>query len=153
MRTIEEEIKQTKEFRSLQERAYVNLIYTSNQLADRLREVFEEHDITNQQFNVLRILRGAGPKPLFCNQIKEVMLDKNPDITRLCNRLEDKGLVTRSFNESNRRQVNVTITPKGLELLTSLDPVVEKHMRALTGLSEQEAEQLCTLLDKMRVRV
>ncbi len=150
MKTIEEEIKQTKGFSSPQERAYVNLIFTSNQMVDRLREVLEAHDITIQQFNVLRILRGAGPKPLFCNQIKDVMLDKNPDITRLCNRLEDKGLLNRSFNENNRRQVNVTITPKGLDLLTGLDPVVLGHMANLTRLNEDEAGVLCGLLDKMR---
>lgn len=150
MGTIEEEIKQSKKFSSSQERAYVNLVFTANQMADRLREIFEPHDITNQQFNVLRILRGSGQSPLFCNQIKEVMIDKNPDITRLCNRLEDKGLVSRSFNESNRRQVNVTITKKGLDLLSDLDPIVINHMASLTRLNEQEADTLCELLDRMR---
>jgi len=146
---IEEAIKQ-KKFNSSKEKAWVNLIYTYNQLSGQLEELFKRFDLTQQQYNVLRILRGKHPECTSCGAIKEVMLDKNPDLTRLCDRLLNKGLVDRFVNEDNRRQVNVGITQKGLKLLDEIEPFIKANSRIAENLTEEEAEQLSDLLDKLR---
>lgn len=148
--TIEEEIKQRKGFANNKQKAYVNLIYTANTLADRFRCMFEKYDITQQQFNVLRILNGSDPEPLFCNQIKDVMLDKNPDVTRLCDRLAAKNLIARHLNTRNRRKMNITITEEGKQLLGQIEPGMMAHMSSMGQLTEEEAETLSALLDKFR---
>jgi len=146
---IEEAIKQ-KKFESAQQKAWVNLIYTFNCLNDQVNQAFKDFDITQQQYNVLRILRGRFPEPASCASVKEVMLDKNPDLTRLCDRLVSKGLIERDLNADNRRQVVLKITNPGLELLKEIDPVMKKYNKSLNNLSEKEAEKLSELLDKLR---
>lgn len=146
---FEEAVKQ-QNFENPQVKAWMNLIYTHNQLSDQVNQAFKQFDITSQQYNVLRILRGRKGKPACCGEVKEVMLDKNPDLTRLSDRLIKKGLIERSVNEQNRRQVQLTITQKGLDLLGKMDPVLKKHNQFLMNLSDSEAEQLSNLMDKLR---
>lgn len=144
------EIIRQKQFRDEQERAWINLVYTFNHLTDRINKVFRQFDITNQQYNVLRILRGRKDQVSCCSDVKEVMLDKNPDLTRLCDRLVVKGLIKREPNEFNRREVGLSITADGLALLEKIQPEMEKHNRFLYNLTEEEATRLSLLIDKLR---
>jgi DNA-binding MarR family transcriptional regulator len=146
---IEQEIRQTKKFVSNKEKALVNLIFTYNWYFNTIGDLFKKHEITSQQYNVLRILRGQFPKSITCGDIKEVMLDKNPDLTRLVDRMIQKDLAERTFNEANRRQVLVKISKKGLKLLEKIDPELITLISTF-NLSEREAEQLSQLMDKLR---
>lgn len=146
---IEEEIRQ-KKFESPQTKAWINMIYTFNCLMDRINQVFKQFGITQQQYNVLRILRGRQNEAATCAEVKSVMLDKNPDLTRLCDRLVLKDLIKREINQGNRREMELRITGKGLELLETIRPELEKHNRFLENLSASEAMELSRLLDKLR---
>lgn len=146
---IEDAVKQ-ENFESPQVKAWMNVIYTYNQMTDQVNQAFKQFEITSQQYNVLRILRGRKGKPVCCGEVKEVMLDKNPDLTRLSDRLIKKGLIERSVNEQNRRQVQLTITQKGLDLLEEMDPVIKEHNQFLMNLSDSEAEKLSVLMEKLR---
>ncbi|SMO94051.1 MarR family winged helix-turn-helix transcriptional regulator [Gracilimonas mengyeensis] len=146
---IEEVVKQ-QNFKNPQQKAWINLVYTYNQLTDQVNQAFKKFDITSQQYNVLRILRGRKGEPALCGEVKEVMLAKNPDVTRLSDRLIKKGLIERSVNEQNRREVQLTITKEGLELLDEIDPELDKQNQFLKNLSDSEAEQLSNLMDKLR---
>lgn len=146
---IEDAIKQ-KTFESPQVRAWMDLVYTYNHSTDRINRVFKQFEITQQQFNVLRILRGRCGEPASCGEVKDVMLYKNPDLTRLSDRLVKKGLIRRTVNEQNRREIELTITEKGLELLDKIDPEIKKNNRFLYNLSDTEAQQLSLLLEKLR---
>lgn len=146
---IEDAIKQ-KTFESPQVRAWMDLVYTYNHSTDRINRVFKQFEITQQQFNVLRILRGRCGEPASCGEVKDVMLYKNPDLTRLSDRLVKKGLIRRTVNEQNRREIELTITEKGLELLDKIDPEIKKNNRFLYNLSDTEAQQLSLFLEKLR---
>lgn len=147
---IEEEIKQSK-FKSNTQKAYVNLIYTANYINSLSKSSFKQFDITHQQYNVLRILRGKYPAALNPGDIKAVMLDKSPDLTRLVDRILKSGLVERKQCDDNRRKVDIRITEKGLKFLERIDPVLEKNeVMNSENLTEDEAEQLSNLLDKLR---
>ncbi len=146
---FEEEIKQSK-FDSSAQKALLNVMFTSNWINALFRDVFKPYDITPQQYNVLRILRGKHPKSSNPGEIKEVMLDKNPDLTRLCDRLCKLDLITRGVDKTNRRKINIKISDAGLELLKTLDPKIKKMQSAMKSLTEDEANQLSDLLDKMR---
>ena len=146
---IEEALKQ-KKFETPQDKAWVNIIYTYNFLMDHITEVFKRYDITHQQYNVLRILRGKHPETACCSSVKEVMMDKNPDLTRLCDRLISKGFIERELNEENRRQVVLKITGEGLSLLNRVDPELKSQSEILNNLSNEESEHLSALLDKLR---
>jgi len=146
---IEDVIGQ-KKFESFQQKAWLNLVYTYNFISDQMNDSFKEFDITPQQYNVLRILKGRYPEPASCSSVKEVMLDKNPDLTRLCDRLISKGLIGREMNEGNRRQVILKITEEGISLLKRMEPVLKKNSKVLQNLSDKDAEKLCELLDKLR---
>lgn len=146
---IEDAIKQ-KNFENPQAKAWMNVIYTYNQLTNEIHQVFRQFDITHQQYNVMRILRGRKGEPATCGEVKEVMLDKSPDLTRLCDRLVSKGLVQRSVNEQNRREVQLKITEEGLKLLNRIDPELKKNNQSLMNLSDSEAEQLSFLMEKLR---
>ncbi|KAA2242902.1 MarR family transcriptional regulator [Chitinophaga agrisoli] len=147
---IEEAIKQGK-FRSNYQKAVVNLIFTSNWLRDAQADFFKEYEILPQHFNALRIIKGRHPKPVSAGEIKEVLLDKASDVTRLLDKLVKLGHVNRRLCDQNRRKMDITLTPKGLQLLEDLEP----HMNAFFGdladrLNEEEAQQLSDLLDKLR---
>ena len=146
--SIESEIKQ-KKFRNEHQKAGINLIYTYNWVSDKMRFVFEQHDITSQQFNILRILRGAQ-KPLSTMQIRERMLDKMSDTSRIVDRLIKKSLVKKNVCKTDRRLVDITITKKGENLLQKLDRNDVEMDAALGNLSVEEAKTLNRLLDKVR---
>ena len=146
--SIESEIKQ-KKFRNEHQKAGINLIYTYNWVSDKMRFVFEQHDITSQQFNILRILRGAQ-EPLSTMQIRERMLDKMSDTSRIVDRLIKKSLVKKNVCRTDRRLVDITITKKGENLLQKLDRNDVEMDAALGNLSIEEAKTLNRLLDKVR---
>lgn len=146
--TIEEEIKQSKFVSSYQKLAF-NIIHSSRWLENFLKKRFSEHDLTMQQYNILRILRGSQPNPLSTLQIRERMIDKMSDTSRIVDRLILKKLVTKKISKTDSRLVEVRITEKGLELLTQLDDTDDKIALYLANLTEDEAALVSNLLDKM----
>ncbi|MCG2613096.1 MarR family transcriptional regulator [Terrimonas sp. NA20] len=140
---------QTK-FRSDYHKAAVNLIYTFNWMSEQTKEIFASADITPQQFNILRILRGSLPNPLSTLQIRERMLDKMSDTSRIVDRLIAKGLVKKGTCKSDRRLVDVMITDKGKKVLEKLDTRQDEMDNVLANLSKKEAATLSELLDKLR---
>ncbi len=146
---LEDEIKQGK-FNSPQQKVLVNIIFTANWVNAKLSDIIKTHNITLQQYNVLRILRGKYPKSANPGEIKAVMLDKNPDLTRLCDRMCTQGLISRSIDEVNRRKMNICITEKGLKVLEQIDPEIQKIENSMVHLQDSESGQLSDLLDKMR---
>lgn len=146
---LEDEIKQTR-FESGGQKAVINVIFTANWINSQFRNIFKTYDLTLQQYNVLRILRGKYPKSANPGEIKEVMLDKNPDLTRLCDRMCNLGLITRTVDKDNRRKMNIKITQKGLDMLEQAAPELDKLEKELVNISESEANVLSDLLDKLR---
>lgn len=146
---IEEAINQTKPFRNARHRAMVNLIYTHNWMVDRLRAKIKPHGITMQQYNVLRVLRGAG-EPISTSVIRERLLDKMADTSRMVHRLAQKDLVVRRECAHDKRLVDVSLSKAGYALLEELDELNKEMDRIFEGLSESEAAKLSALLDKLR---
>ncbi len=146
---IEEEIVQQK-FESGYHKTAVNIFYTSNWLANLHTDVFKPYNLTLPQFNILRILRGQHPGVVNLKLIKERMLDKMSDVSRLIERLREKGLVDRKTCESDRRHMDVCITQQGLDLLKGLDEDLKEINKKLSILNEAEVETLNKLLDKLR---
>jgi DNA-binding MarR family transcriptional regulator len=146
---IDEEIQSTN-FEDNYHKAVVNISYTYGWLNNAFRCKFEKHKLTNQQFNVLRILRGQYPKPATINLIKERMLDKMSDASRIVDRLVQKGLVSRCTNNTDRRAVDIRISEKGLEILAVMDNEFKPKEILKNNLSEEEAVKLSELLDKLR---
>ncbi|MGV3603965.1 MAG: MarR family winged helix-turn-helix transcriptional regulator [Dyadobacter fermentans] len=147
--SIETDIKQ-KKFRSPYQKLALNLVYTTKWLEYKQLESFKEHDITPQQYNVLRILRGQQGNPIKVSEITDRMLDKSSNTSRLIDKLLAKNLAKRTSCESDRRAVDVVITSEGLELLKILDPFIEDWENRFNIISEEEAEQISALLDKLR---
>jgi DNA-binding MarR family transcriptional regulator len=147
---IEEDIKQQRKFTSPFEKLAVNLIYTSGWLYNLNVARLKKYDITPEQYNVLRILRGAFPKPLMLGEISCRMLDKSSNSTRLVEKLRLKDLVKREICPESRRQVDIIITEKGLAVLTMVDNEEDIWLENFKNLSESEAEQINCLLDKLR---
>ncbi len=131
-------------------KSVVNLVYTYGWLTNLLRTKLDKHHITLQQFNILRILRGQYPKPATINLLKERMLDKMSDASRIVERLVQKAMVTRCINQHDRRAVDILITEQGLALLKNLDYHMTGTEILRENLSLEEANQLNYLLDKMR---
>jgi len=146
--SIEKDIQQPK-FRNEYHKTVVNLIFTYNWITEKTKQFFEKGDITSQQYNILRILRGAG-KPLSTLQIRQRMLDKMSDTSRIVDRLVKKELVQKVICKTDRRLVDVTITDTGMQLLDRLDSYNEQMDAMLASLSEEEAKMLNQLLDKIR---
>lgn len=146
---IDQDILQSK-FRNEYQKAGVNLLYTYGWLMERTKEIFAYEDITPQQFNILRILRGSFPQPLSTLQIRERMLDKMSDTSRIVDRLITKGLVKKGTCKTDRRLVDVTITDKGKKMLERLDKRQDELDNIIGNLSEKEAAILSELLDKIR---
>ena len=136
-------------FRSEHHKIMVNLIYTYNWAMEKSKRFFEKADLTPQQFNILRILRGAG-KPLSTMQIRQRMLDRMSDTSRIVDRLQKKELVQKVICKDDRRLVDITITEKGLQLLLDLDNYNEEMDAMLSGIDQDEAKTLNELLDKLR---
>jgi DNA-binding MarR family transcriptional regulator len=145
---LEKEIK--TRFENDYHKVVVNTIYTYGWMSGLLRQRLSKYQITQQQFNILRILRGQHPNPATINLLKERMLDKMSDASRIVERLVQKGLVTRCVNQKDRRAVDIVINEKGLELLKKLDPVITPIDILKSNLTEEEAKQLNMLLDKLR---
>jgi DNA-binding MarR family transcriptional regulator len=146
--SIDKDINQRK-VRNDYQRAGINLIYTYNWANEQIKQIFEQFDITPQQFNILRILRGAG-EPLSTLQIRQRMLDKMSDTSRIVDRLLKKGFVKKVICKADRRLVDVTISDKGLKMLEKMDRHQEEFDGVFKNLSESEAKTLNKLLDKIR---
>jgi MarR family transcriptional regulator, organic hydroperoxide resistance regulator len=150
-RPLQEEIQQQKPFESLEEEAVLNVLRTADMLLQRLTVALKPFKLSHSQYNVLRILRGAGPEGLACGEISERMITRDPDITRLLDRLEARGLLTRTRAQKDRRVVTARITPEGLRLLEQLDgPVKEIDQRQLAHLGERRLRSLIQLLEVAR---
>lgn len=149
MASIDDEIKQ-KEFRSEHRKLVINILFTNSWLNGIHAKVFKGYDLTNQQFNVLRILRGQHPNAASVNLIKDRMIDKMSNVSRILDRLKAKSLVTRKSSKHDRRQVDVKITDKGLALLAELDDQMKLVDGDLQNISEEEAATINRLLDKWR---
>ncbi len=150
MMKIEEAIKQKTPFRSEKQRAAVNLIYTHNWLIAQQKAFFRRFDITLQQYNVLRILRGQYPDPISTSDIRSRMLDKMSDVSRIVDRLVKKKLVERRVCKSDKRLVDVLITANGLSLLDEISGLEDELERAFGALTVEEVEQFNLMLDKLR---
>lgn len=146
---LEDEISQ-KKFRNEYHKAAVNLIFTFNWLRTYQEKVFKPRGITMQQFNILRILRGQYPNPANIKLIRERMLDRMSDCSRIVEKLRRKGLIERTICPKDRRHVDVVINKKGLDLLSKLDSVSEEVDKYLSRLNEEEVTKLNELLDKLR---
>lgn len=147
---LEDEIKQ-KAFKSEYQKLAVNIIFTHGWLNSLQKKQFDSFGITTAQYNILRILRGQHPNPASINLLKERMLDKMSDTSRLIERLRVKGLVDRKICSDDRRKSDVKITAQGLKLLSDLDEVEDRIENNLSNISRKEAKTLNDLLDKMRV--
>jgi len=148
---IEKDIQQ-ENFRSIYQKLSINLIFSNNWITEKIKLVLQEEDITHQQYNILRILRGSK-KPLSTLQIRERMLDKMSDTSRIVERLVKKGLVEKKICDTDKRLVDVRISQSGLDVLQRLDEKNAELDAILENLSPKEATQLSDLLDKMRVGI
>lgn len=146
---IGKEINQGK-FKSEWQKVNLNILFTSYWIQNQVKEILKDYDLTNQQFNVLRILRGTYPNPLSNTIIRNRMLDKMSDVSRILVRLQEKELIIKQDNGKDRRASDITISPKGLKLLESID-VKETELEGISkNLSEEEARLLNNLCDKLR---
>ena len=146
---IDKDINQVK-FRNEYQKASINLIYTFGWMTGKSKEILAAEDITPQQFNILRILRGSYPQPLSTLQIRERMLDKMSDSSRIVDRLIAKGLVKKGSCKEDRRLVDVMISEKGKKLLERLDARQDDMDNIIGNLTKKEAALLSDLLDKIR---
>lgn len=147
---LEDELKMPK-FRSSFQKASLNLMFTGEWMMARVDTLLKPYDISSQQYNVLRILRGQQGKPINLYAIQERMLNRMSNATRLVEKLRLKGLVTRELCEHNRRKVEISITEKGLQLLDTLDPLMQQlEEDTFKNLSEEEAGRLSDTLDQIR---
>lgn len=146
--SIEKDINQQK-FRSEYQKSVINLIFTYHWMNEQVKKVFDQYEVTSQQFNILRILRGAGV-PISTMQIRQRMLDKMSDTSRIVDRLIKKGLVKKNICKSDRRLVDVVITAKGKKLLEKLDSNAVQMDSVMKNLNVTEAKSLNQLLDKIR---
>ncbi|HXG72092.1 MAG TPA: MarR family transcriptional regulator [Gemmatimonadaceae bacterium] len=151
MTSLRDEIKQRKPFGSVQHEAVLNILRTSNLLTDTFERVIKPHGITGSQYNVLRILRGAAPGGLCRNDIRERLLNRMPDVTRLLDRMEQAGLVSRSRDGDDRRIVTTKITRAGMRIVNVLDePVAKQHQQQLGHMSDEQLRTLVRLLTVAR---
>jgi DNA-binding MarR family transcriptional regulator len=148
---LQKEIRQGKPFASAEEEAFLNLMRTAALLEHDMAETFKDYGITPTQYNVLRILRGAGEKGLCRNDVRDRLVALVPDATRLLDRMMEMGLISRVRDADDRRYVTARITSQGLALLERLDgPVAEAHRRQFGRLTKTEVQELTTLLEKTR---
>jgi DNA-binding MarR family transcriptional regulator len=149
--TLREDLRQKKPFTSIYEEAHLNVARTSARLGDAVEDLLKDHGITGTQYNVLRILRGAEPDGLCRNELRDRMITRMPDMTRLLDRMEEAGLVTRAREREDRRMVLTRITGRGLEILDELDgPMAANHKAQLGHLSGPQLRSLIDLLTVVR---
>lgn len=148
--TIEEIIKSSVPM-SAQKRVVLNIAYTQTRLGESIQTLLKPFDVSSEQFNVLRILRGQKGKPANMSLIQERMLAKTSNTTRLVDKLLAKELVTRKTCPSNRRKMEIGITEKGMALLSDIDPIIDAHEGQFgQHMTKEELDQLSLLLDKFR---
>jgi len=149
MTDLQTRLKQSKPFESLEVEAALNIAAVSQRIYDHVGDLFKSVDLSPPQYNALRILRGAGKEGRTCNEIGERMLNRVPDVTRLLDRLEARGLVSRCRETTDRRVVRVWITEAGLRLIAGLDaPLIGLHKRNLGHMGEKKLRQLISLLEE-----
>ena len=150
-RPLQEELQQTRPFRSPAEEAYLGLVRTTDLLRRRLSALLESEGVTHQQYNVLRILAGVHPEPLATLEVADRLIEQAPGITRLLDRMESKGLVERKRCAADRRQMHCSVTPAGIELLDRLkDPVLAEIEAAFRCIGPARIEGLSRTLDDLR---
>lgn len=148
---LREELRQRQPFRSLEQEAHLNIIRTATVLGDAFEQVMRPAGITPTQYNVLRILQGAEPAGLCRNEVRQRMVRRMPDMTRLLDRMEDAGLVTRTRGGDDRRMVSTRITERGQHILDELeDQVADEHQRRLGHMSQAQLRTLIELLSVAR---
>jgi DNA-binding MarR family transcriptional regulator len=148
---LKREIKQKKPFSSVQEEVVLSIMRTADQVAVPMNDVLRGAGLSVSQYNVLRIMRGAGDDGLPCGEISERMVRRDPDLTRLLDRLEAAGLVTRTRDTRDRRVVRASITEEGTDLLASLDDAVEESIRrSLAHVPVARLRMLLELLEEVR---
>jgi DNA-binding MarR family transcriptional regulator len=147
--SLEEEIHQ-KKFNSEYDKMMLNILYTGSWLYNRDASRFKPYDITPEQYNVMRILRGSHPTPMMLTDITSRMLNKSSNATRLVEKLRQKSLVRREICKDNRRQVDISITDKGLVMLKKIDGESAAWMTGLKRITKAEATELNRILDKLR---
>lgn len=151
---LKDEIKQKKPFDSIQEEVVLSMLRTADQIAVPMNEVLRGANLSISQYNVLRILRGSGDEALPCGEISDRMVRRDPDVTRLLDRLESRGLIERSRGTTDRRVVYAKITDEGLKLLASLDAPVDAAVRApLAHMPVSRLRELVNLLEEARSAV
>lgn len=150
--TIETALK-TNKFNSEQHKAMLNVFYTAYCLKDSIYNSLKEYDLTHEQYNVLRILRGSLPNNLCVKNISERMIEKSSNVPRILERLQRKGYITRIPSELDRRESTTIITKKALTILKEIDALFKEHETQSIALSDEEAIQLNLLLEKMRANI
>src|SRR3954454_7414818 len=149
--SLRDELRQTKPFASLEEEALLSIVRTSTVLMDEVERMLRPHGITGTQYNVLRILRGSEPEGLCRNELRDRMLTRMPDVTRLLDRMEEAGLVERTRDSEDRRMVTSRITKKSMQLLATLDPIVAENEKTFfSGISPDQIQTLIDVLDVVR---
>ncbi|HUF18409.1 MAG TPA: MarR family transcriptional regulator [Thermoanaerobaculia bacterium] len=148
---LKREIKQSRPFSSLEEEVFLNLIRSADQIQAPLSDLLREANLSHSQYNILRILRGAGDTPLRCGEITDRMVRRDPDVTRLLDRLEARGLVARSRGTADRRVVTASITDAGRQLVEDLYGPLQKSMKQmLSHMPAKRLTALVELLEEMR---
>ena len=148
---LKKELRMTKPFASREEEVYLNIQHTAEALWGDVNETLKRSELTPTQYNVLRILRGAGAAGASCSEISERLVTKDSDITRLLDRLETRGLISRARETKDRRVIIARITDEGLSILAGLDqPIAQCHRRQLGHLGEKRLAALSKLLDAAR---
>lgn len=149
--TLREELRQTKPFNSIEQEALLSVVRTSAELMDKFELFLRPYGITGTQYNVLRILRGAEPEGLCRNELRDRMLTRMPDVTRLLDRMAEAGLVERTRDNEDRRMVTSRITKKSMQLLADLDPIVAENEKTFfSGISRDQIQTLIDVLDVVR---
>lgn len=149
--SLQAELKQNKPFAHPEEELYISLLRTIDLLGRSTSQLLKQHDMSSAQYNVLRILRGAEPEGMPCGEVGTRMVTRDPDITRLLDRMEKRQWVTRIRVSSDRRVITARITENGLKLLESLDkPMLDVHRQQLGFLSRPEIQSLLLSLDRIR---
>ena len=148
---LKDEIKQKKPFNSLEQETFLNLQRTADALSRRVSAALKPLGLSPTQFNVLKILRGAGSSGLPCGEIGERMITRDPDITRLLDRMEKRGLIERCREKKDRRVITARISKEGLRLLAEFDTQGQKLEREMLGhMGQRKLKTLCELLEEAR---
>ncbi|HTF20724.1 MAG TPA: MarR family transcriptional regulator [Chryseolinea sp.] len=147
--SLEQDIKQEK-FSDEHEKVVINVLFTASWLYNKNASRLKAHDITPEQYNVLRILRGSYPRALMLADVTSRMIDKSSNATRLVEKLRQKGLLRREVCENNRRQVDIVVTNQGLDLLKRIDEEAASWLESLRVITKEEAKEVNRVLDKLR---